>query len=275
MARPHTEFIEVKDIVTEPLIDDGSSTGIRVKRLSEDTATEAVSFFAIVPPLWVRLQSGYYESAVEIFIIEGDLHIGEDHLTAGCFSYLPAGAFQGPASSEAGCRLMMLFDGPPSFHESDMEKPGAKENLRIRSLNTNSMEWEVPPAFETRSLEETSSGVFVKWLRVDPETTAYTLMTKHEPGWQDPRPEAHSNWEELYLVEGDYLMGAFGMMTAGGYIFRPENIPHGPQATKTGAVWLARGNKMVDFALQEVPYADDMVRRYMATAHLFLQVPSS
>jgi hypothetical protein len=269
MTRPYIEFIELKDLISEPLMNSGIPTGIRVKRLSEDSETRAVSFFASIPPLWTRRATGYYESAVELMIIEGNLRIGETQLSAGGYSYLPAGAFQGPAVSDQGCRLLMLFDGAPGFIESEVARAGAREDLRITCIDTNALAWEQPPTLEGRSANEAAPGLFVKWLRVDPDTTAYTLMTKHEPGWSDPRPESHTNWEELFLMEGDYLMGTFGMMTAGGYIFRPPTIPHGPQATKRGAVWLARGDKMCDFTLQEVPWADEMIERYLTASHLF------
>ena len=40
-----------------------------------------------------------------------------------------------------------------------------------------------------------------KILRQDPETTAYTLMTRHQPGWIDRRL-AQDTWEELFLLQG-------------------------------------------------------------------------
>ncbi|HEY6330338.1 MAG TPA: DUF4437 domain-containing protein [Blastocatellia bacterium] len=269
MARPTVKFIEIKDLPLGLMLDNGAPTGIRVRLLSEDKDTGAISYVATVPPQWSRLTSGYYEAPLEMLILEGDLSFGENHLTPGCYSYLPAGAVTGPGSSCQGATFLMLFDAKPVFREAEGSRPGTREDLRIDCLDTEQMEWEVPPGVASRSQEEIVPGLFVKWLRVDPETTAYTLLTRHVPGWSDPRPEAHTNWEELLLVEGDYLMGTYGMMTAGGYIWHPANIFHGPQATKTGAIWFGRGDRMTDFSYQDAPWAHKMIAKYLEAPAIF------
>jgi hypothetical protein len=262
MARQFVKFIDVKDIPLELLLNKGMPTGIRVKRLNKDLETGAESYFAVIPPHWSRLRSGYYESAVEILIMNGDLRIGENHLRAGCYCYIPAGGLQEPAFSDVGCGFLMLFDGPPVFIEADKGRPDAKETLRVAYLDINSMAWE--------PLGDGTYGAwYVKWLRKDPETTAFSAVAKTLPGWKDPRTEAHTVWEELFLMEGDHLMGDYGMMTAGGYIYHPENVPHGPEASKTGAIWFERSEKMIDLMVEEVPWGNEMVDRYLSSTQLF------
>ena len=49
------------------------------------------------------------------------------------------------------------------------------------------MPWMPSPSYEGRPAEEADPALGVKILRQDPETTAYTLMTRHQPGWIDRR----------------------------------------------------------------------------------------
>ena len=120
------------------------------------------------------------------------------------------------------------------------------------------------PSYEGRPAEEADPALGVKILRQDPETTAYTLMTRQQPGWVDRRLEAHDTWEELFLLQGDYLMGTTGMINGGAYIFRPPTRPHGPQATHKGAVWFCRGEKEIDFQYSNIDWAHGQVEEYFS-----------
>ena len=91
-------------------------------------------------------------------------------------------------------------------------------------------------------------------------------MTRHDAGWSDPRLEAQETWEELILLEGDYLMGETGMATSGSYIFRPGEKPHGPQATRGGAVWFCRGEKEIDFQFTQPEWTQPRCEQYLASA---------
>ena len=98
-------------------------------------------------------------------------------------------------------------------------------------------------------------------------------MTRHEPGWIDPRLEAHDTWEELLLIQGEYLMGTTGQVCGGSYIFRPSTRPHGPQATISGALWFCRGEKEIDFQYHDEDWVDEHVKRYLKRDDE-LQLPS-
>jgi hypothetical protein len=51
------------------------------------------------------------------------------------------------------------------------------------------MPWMPSPSYEGASAEEADPALGVKILRQDPQTTAYTLMTRQQPGWVDRRLE--------------------------------------------------------------------------------------
>ncbi len=269
MARDHIEYLIVQDMQRTPLMDKALATGFRVAELSRDHETGAVSYFGSLAPQWIRRESGYYESDTEFLILKGDLEIGDTVLTAGHYCFLPGGCKQDLAFSDGGCELFMLFDGPPVFVESDKDRADARTDLRIDHVDAKGMPWGDPPAHVGRTAEEAPPGLGVKYLRVDPETQAYTLMTKQPEGWFDPKLERHAIWEELILLDGDYLMGRMGKLNAGSYVFRDGVIPHGPQVSRNGCVWFGRGPGPIDFDYLDEPWAMELVQKYLHSDHIF------
>jgi len=269
MSRAHVEYLKCQEIALVPLMDNGISTGIRVCELSRDHTTSAVSYYGKISPQWIRRESGYFESACEILVLNGDLHLGNTVISEGHYSYLPAGAVQGPAVSENGCELFLFFDGSSKFVESKQSRSGCLEDLRISALDARRMPWGPPPGHEGRPAEEAPVGLKVKILREDPETRAYTILCWQGPDWSDPDIERHSIWEELILLDGDFLMGRMGKITAGTYIFRDGAIAHGPQVSKKGSVWFARGPAAIDFDYQRVSWANELIEKYLSADHLF------
>ncbi len=210
-------FLIAQEMLRTPLMNNGFATGFRVAELSRDHETGAVSYFGSLAPQWIRRESGYYEHDVELMVMKGDLRIGDTVLDAGHYSFIPGGCLWGESFSDAGCELFMMFEGSPVFIEADKDHAGATTDLRIDDLDAKGMPWGEPPAHPGRPAEEAPPGLGVKYLRVDPDTKAYTLMVRQSEGWFDPKLERHSIWEELILLDGDYLMGKMGKVNAGTY----------------------------------------------------------
>lgn len=192
---------------------------------------------------------------VELLVLEGDLTLGEQSIGAGHYVFWPAGHECHGLVSHAGARVLWM--------SGDDRGPAPLPGGDWQVIDTRELPWSVSPSFEGRSSEEAGPGLGVRILREDAETGAYTLMTRHAPGWFDTRLEAHDTWEELILLEGDYLMGETGGIVAGTYIFRPGHRPHGPQATRGGAVWFCRGEKRIDFQFTTASWAQGQVAKYL------------
>ncbi len=62
-------------------------------------------------------------------------------------------------------------------------------------------------------------------------------------------------------------MGMAGQVLPGTYIFREGDEPHGLQATRTGAVWFARGNKLIDFDFSDSDVGKMQVELYFASGN--------
>jgi len=269
MARDHVEYLIAQELIRTPLMNNGLSTGIRVAELSKDYETGAVSYYASIGPQWIRRETGYYDCDLEILLVEGDLEIGNTNLSEGDYTFFPAGCLQGPTFTNNGCKLFMLFEGKPLFVHANSSRDDAREELKIDKIEVKSMPWEPPPSHEGRPASEAPPGLGIKYLRVNPDTKGYTLLTKQPEGWFDPKLEKHSIWEELILLDGDYLMGKMGKVTAGTYIFRDGSIAHGPQVSKHGCVWFARGPSAIDFDYQEEELANKLVEKYLSSEQIF------
>jgi len=269
VSRDNIEYLVAQDLSKIPLTNNNIATGFRVAELSRDHESGAVSYFSSLSPHWIRRESGYYTCDTEILIMKGDFVIGKTTLQAGDYCYIPAGCVQEKSFSENGCDLFMMFEGEPIFVESLEDLPNARSQLRINKLEAKKIPWEKPPSHEGRPKEEAPPGLGVKYLRIDPDTKGYTLLTKQPAGWFDAKLESHSIWEELILLDGDYLMGRMGKVNAGTYIFRGSGIEHGPQVSRYGCVWFARGPAEIDFDYQETPWAHELIEKYLNSDHLF------
>ena len=264
MARSQVEYLDMLALPMRPALEEGLPLGMVAALLSHDQSTGARSWLAKTAPQWQRRESGYFQSDLELLVVQGDLTTGDLKLQRGSYCYWPAGSWHGPMGSQGGCQVLLMFSGEPGFTVSDSARASNDAAERIDGLDILAMPWQTVPGVEGRSAEEAGTDLHVKYFRTDPETGAYTLMVRQAPGWGEPKLEAHNCWEELLLMEGDYLMGTNGLVEAGTYIFRPELIPHGPQATRTGSVWIGRGNETIDFQFSETDWADGAIESYLA-----------
>jgi len=188
----------------------------------------------------------------------GSMTIAGMVLEAGDYGCLSAGRDLGDWSTTTGATFLWMPAG-------ELHAASAVRSADALLLKTWRLPWFAPPSFDGRTVEETVPGLSVKFLR-ELEGGPYTLLARHEPGWADPRLESHDTWEELLLLEGEYLMGSTGVVQAGAYIFRPGTRPHGPQATRPGAVWFCRGERRIDFRLTQASWAEGQVQGYLAAA---------
>jgi len=266
MSRGHVECASLLAEANATWYLDGVATGARCQVLSRDPESGAHSARVILPPFWCWPVTGSMRDEVELFVLSGAFSLGGDRLHTGDYAVLGAGRVFDGLASESGAELLWLSAGATVFQPAPLMARPSPWSLAPRA--TGQIPWLAPPSFEGRTTEEAGPGLAAKYLREDPRTTAYTLMTRIQPGWSDPRMEAHDTWEELILLEGDYLMGNTGTVYAGTYIFRPGLRPHGPQATQRGAVWFCRGEKRIDFQFEALPFATDRARRYLASAAL-------
>lgn len=87
--------------------------GAWIKFLSLDRARGYAVLLGKLEP-GVRYPAHFHEGAEELFILSGDLHIGEQTLNAGDFHHADAGTEHPVNFSEGGCTLLAVL---PAEHE--------------------------------------------------------------------------------------------------------------------------------------------------------------
>lgn len=112
-----------------------------------------------------------------------------------------------------------------------------KSHLEFVKVNLDEG-WEVPPGYPP--------GFTQKILASDIDETAKrgsrTRLLRVAPGAFSTEPFVHDHWEEVYLVQGDLVVGN-DQTGAGGqqclaptYACRPPGVPHGPFTSRTGCI---------------------------------------
>ncbi len=255
MSRSRVEFLDVPalPLAPDPLIP--SEVGSRSVTLSHDPDSNAQTCFVKVAPYWYWQPSEPLANDLEVLILEGALSIDEWDMNRGAYLHLSAGTLLKRLTTTEPCALLWMVN-PAS---GDAQKTAPEYIADI-----NEVPWVPVPDFEGRPASEVGEGLRYKMIRQDPVTSAYTLVTHMAGRWFDPRLETHETWEELVLLEGEFLMGMAGQVTGGTYIFRSGEVPHGPQATRTGAVWFARGERMIDFDFSASDVAQSQTERYLS-----------
>ena len=265
MSRPRVEFLHLDGVSLTPSVAPALGYGLRAAVLSAELhGSGAASRLVRAAPYWCWNESGVLASDLEILLLEGDLRLGDYEFARGSYAFLPRGLAVAGAESSSGFAALWMSEGVCGVAVDSTTGADHAAAGVVGPLDVNAMAWQPVPDYPGRTSEEAGAGLRVRRLRSDADTGAYTLMTQQAPGWSDPRLEAHETWEELVLLQGDYLMGETGMITSGSYIFRPGEKPHGPQATRGGCVWFCRGEKEIDFQFSQPEWSAPRCRDYLA-----------
>ena len=115
--------------------------------------------------------------------------------------------------------------------------PFNKPHLEFQRLDME-RGWETPPGYP--------AGIQQKVLASDLDETAATgsrsRLLRFDPGAYSTVPFVHDHWEEVFLLEGDLIVGndADGRggetFVAKTYACRPPGAPHGPFKSERGCL---------------------------------------
>jgi hypothetical protein len=242
------------------------------KLLSYDPSSRARSQLTNLPPGYSR-PAGYHNSSVEIFVLEGDLAIGEKKMSKYSYAYYPAGYAQGPMHSDYGATFIEWWDGSggqPDFVASLQSKPGTRTDQLIEGLNYYTSRTTALAEFAKlgNRMLPASYPMHVKVMRKDPATgqTTWIVMTPGGGGGalaadnRQPLWTSDPAWQEGYLLEGNLTMGeclavgeVAGTYSPGGYFFRPAGARYGGRSlwSTSYSLWLLRSGSGAGFAYHD------------------------
>ena len=226
---PYPAFIQAEDL-------DGAFhaglPGTRAKGLSGDPQTGRFSALLLLPEQWRWNTGAAPGKSVEIFVLLGEVTLGDLQLRPGNYAYLPPGSTGLSMSTLNGAQVLyFLNDADPN---SVIQTP--------LFMSRDVVPW------EPLSADPIDAGLQVKELRADPGSGAKTYLLKIEPGATQPWRQSSVATEGFLLsgeyrhsecVEGEAVTGAYA---PGGYFQRPAgSVNGGPEAgTEEGAVWFVR-----------------------------------
>ena len=100
--------------------------------------------------------------------------------------------------------------------------------------------WETPPGYPPGIEQKVLAGSLDEGAR----RGSRTRLLRFQPGVWTTAPFVHEHWEEVYLLEGELIVGndAQGRggerFSPGAYACRPPGVPHGPFRSETGCTML-------------------------------------
>lgn len=222
---PYPAFVqadELEDIFMATL------PGVRAKQFAGDPQTRRTSNRIDLPTGWQGTTGGAPGKSLEVFVLAGDLQVGDVKLGPGGYAHVPPGSFGFNLQTSDGARILYFLD--------DVDPLATIRSPLI--LDTGLVDWQ-PTDID---------GVTVKDLRSDPGNGARTWMMRVEPGAAMPW-QSSSVIREGYLASGQFqgsecVAGEAFTWTysRGGYFYRPADALHGgPEAQAiTESVWILR-----------------------------------
>lgn len=244
-GRPGFVYIESTGTVPwKKLTISGMPGGMMAKFLSRDEKRGGLALLTYLPIRWEHNEKGYHNTDEEIFLVEGDLTIGDQKLTKYSYTFIPEGVAHGPVSTRQGAVFVQWFNKTPDFVASQDNKPGAREYAAVRNWNHYKVPWD-SVNFPVYRKGPPIPGIRLKLLRKDPDTGEMTWMSFGVGGGRGGSLwEVHPTFEEYFLIErsGEMVVGeclADGptglRYEARGYWWRPAGIGHlGPIYRSTG-----------------------------------------
>jgi len=232
---PYPAFIQVDALPDVFMV---GLPGIRAKQLAGSSGNAANSSSRrsssrlLLPPQWHFGTGAVPDKSVEIYVLAGEIQLGDFKLGSGGYAYIPPGSTGLRMRTEGGASLLYFLD--------DANSAGVIRTPMI--LSQNLLNW------EPVSADPNDVGISRKELRFDPGSGARTELLRVEAGATRPWMRS-SVQEEGYLLEGSYRHSECvdgkvisARYSAGGYYYRPAGVINGSLSSDgdAAAVWLVR-----------------------------------
>ena len=264
-------------------MNNGFPPGLEVRELTVNEKTGGDHLHVTVPAGWSNGATGYVTAGQDIYILDGDLTLGEDKMNTAGYTYIPEGVVFGPMSSENGCRMLLYHNKPHQFVEASESLPDANATEAIAPVKTWRIAWEDPMATVVKKStyidpntgkQGRPPGVLTKMLRYNEDTKETIYLTMISAGFIDPGTETHPHDECLYVISGELGVGHTYdhkkedykldlEFSKDHYIGRPPGIRHGPVCTQGGALFFMYQSDKYTGIFDDVDDWQERVTNYM------------
>lgn len=243
---PYPVYVQTNEL---PDTFQASLPGTRAKILVADASSRRSSMILQLPPDYSFSTGGIPDKTLEIYVLEGEVTLGEFELGPGGYAFLPSRSMGASMKSRSGALMLYFLD---DVH------PGAVIQTPIIS-DSKLIAWATPDSVD-------EFGMATKELRYDPGSGARTWLYRIEPGaiqsWQHA-----STVEEGFLVSGLYQhaecrdgIAVPGEYAKGGYYLRPADAVNGGPSSVAleTSIWLVRVPEAASYSRDLTCAADVM-----------------
>jgi anti-sigma factor ChrR (cupin superfamily) len=245
MPRPHIEFVQAQRLPWSDQAAGPMRPGVAAKVLSRDAETGALSAILRYPPGYARPAERLAVDE-EFFVLDGALETAEGRFTPDCYAHWPAGFARGAVAAPGGAVVLTFLSGPLADGEEGQFDP----TRLVPRLDIREGEWKADLA--AMGLQVMAAHAWIRRLRSDPRTGEITYVTAVMPYFRETQAERHPVVQEIFVLAGE-VAGNTGVMRAGAYTWRPENVIHGPYGSTAGAVFFFRSHGGPQTTVHEPP----------------------
>lgn len=242
MARPYIEFLQSQNIewarwnVASP---DSKLLDLHIKVLSRDDESGALSCLIRYPENWSTDLPYLQLADEEVFVLEGAISVNGVDYEKHHYAYLPARYRRRQSSSTHGAVVLTFFSRTPEcLSPMPTDELGIQPNS-VASLDTTSLPW------DNTNMDPNISHLhaYRKNLRKGPNNSGRSYLLAGLPqgfprSGSEPL-ERHPHVEEMFMIYGDMPCN-LGIMRPGAYFWRPANIWHGADCTRSGFMLFMR-----------------------------------
>jgi len=159
MTKEHVENLAALEVAPIPWDPPGLTRGAQLRPLARDPASGGFTGLVDLPDGFDSASGLSCTVEMRLFVIDGELQMGENRLGPGGFCYHPAGSGQGRWRSPEGARAFVVFLHGPEFRPDQ----GSPAPDAIPALDSFAMDWHNPLDASDPS-EDFRAGIFVKVL---------------------------------------------------------------------------------------------------------------
>ena len=232
MGRGHIEIIQAADVAFAEMPASGWPPGARVRTLSRDGDSDAMTGLVALPDGYRRGAGtqGPRRRPVRDLGHAAAHRRDRAQLRASTSTPRREPWTTAPWIASSDCELLLLSAGAADFTPAE-DGSGLPPEGQI-NLDTERMPW-----FRGRH-PGPPPGLFSKTLRQDEDTGARVFLCGCVRRYDYPLIEYHDCHEEAYHIVGDMRMGTSGLMSRGSYFWRPPYVTHGPFYSHAGMIAL-------------------------------------
>ncbi|MDG1003907.1 MAG: DUF4437 domain-containing protein [Emcibacteraceae bacterium] len=269
MARPHIEpYVELNNSYKNFNLP-GFAGGSHFKVLSLDRDIGACTLKMQYDGGYIR-RPGMSYSDMELFVLKGEMKIGDINCVEGHYMFVPAGMALGAIDVPNGCEALIMYnDAEPTYIESDENHPYCMTEAFVSLNGYEDAPW-APGNVVTPSV---AAGCLLKLLRYDPYTEAMSFLYCMTPQFMQDNISYHDCAEESYHIWGESWMMQFGNLPTGGYFWRPPYINHGSFRCKLGTIAFGRTDSKLHNYFHYNPWSNPDENKLRAAAMMYRQRP--